>query len=68
MDNIEMIQGMTKTKKEQVRKIVKAMLEQDNISYDDWLASQELEYMLNNTNVISDSLSKQTKNNQGGSY
>lgn len=58
------IQGMTKTKKSEVREIVKNMLLEKNISYDDWIAEQEFSYMLDNTETINQKFSNKPRGGQ----
>lgn len=53
MSNQQLVtQGMTKTKKSEIKEIVKSMLLEKGITYDDWVAEQEFNYMLGNTETI----------------
>ncbi|MBP2098801.1 hypothetical protein [Enterococcus rivorum] len=50
---MDILKNMTKAKKDEVRKKVKEMMEKEGIVYEDWLLSLELDYLLNNLNVLS---------------
>ncbi|MGX6962253.1 hypothetical protein [Vagococcus xieshaowenii] len=58
---------LPKTKKDSIRKTVKHLLEQEGISYDDWVSEQEFQYMLSKSDVIVEALAKKS-NHQGGNF
>lgn len=57
-------QRMTKTKKSEIKEIVKSMLLEKGITYDDWVAEQEFNYMLDNTVTIKQKFSDKPRGGQ----
>ena len=52
--------GLTGTNKADVRRSVKLMMQQNGQSYDEWLAEQEFQYLINNLNVVDKAIEKST--------
>ncbi|MBO0423380.1 hypothetical protein [Enterococcus plantarum] len=45
---MEVVNNLTKTQKDEIRKKVKEFMSTDGIKYEDWLFEKELDYLLNN--------------------
>lgn len=62
---VNFTKNLPKSKKEEIRKIVKTMMKSEGINYDDWLSDQEFQFLLSKTSYLNKML---TKESQRGSH
>lgn len=53
--------NLSKSKKDEIRKIVKTMMKSEGINYEDWLSDQEFQFLLSKTSYLNQMLTKETQ-------